>query len=1043
MKKILLLPAILFYTLSVMCAEKPEWDDVSILQINREIPHTSMMVYGSERNALTFDYEQSEYFESLNGIWKFNWVQNPSKRPIDFYKPDFDDSSWNTIKVPSNWEIEGYGIPIYTNIVYPFEKDNLEAPKEWNPVGSYRRNFTIPPGWTDREVFINFDGVQSAFYLWVNGNKVGYSQGSRTPGEFNITDYLQKGTNQLAVEVYRWSDGSYLEDQDFWRLSGIFRNVYLYSTPQVHIRDFNITSTLDESHRNGLLEIEGELVAQKKQTVTIEYSLKDQNNISLFNDEITLSTINGKVNFAFKTEVIKDISLWSAESPSLYNLILTLKDKHGKNLEIIPEKVGFRKIEISGGKILINGQAVLFKGVNRHEHHPERGHYVTAEDMMKDIILMKQNNINAVRTCHYPNSPEWYKLCDKYGIYLIDEANIEAHGFGNNGTNRLTNNPQWEKAYLDRVMRMVYRDRNHPSVIIWSMGNESGDGQNAKLCWEWLNETDKTRPYLYEGTTRNGGRNYADIYSRMYATPEECEKIIKEKADMPFLQCEYNHAMGNSSGNVKEYWDLIYAENNFQGGFVWDWMDQGIKQDVPEEYLQTSKKDHFYAYGGWWETSRGVHHDRNFCMNGLISSDRTPYPGLNTIKYFHRNIHVEVLDLTNYTFNITNWFDFSNVKEMASGQWQLLENGSVVITKDLEDLDIPARGTIVVDLDLSEYPFQAKSEYYVIFSFSLKDDTFYAKSGYELAWDQFKINVSNENNLPKIETSNKIKLIEDGRLLYVSGDDFSIVFDMIEGRLKKYYLHNELIISSGPKPDFWRVPTDNDNGAIFSGNRKLKQLSVWEHAGDFLTDDFKIDEYNNRVELTALGKLPNIEALYNIKYSVYGNAIVDVKYEYIAGDEDLPMMPRFGTDLVIEPLYNNIEWYGYGPLPTYSDRMTEKIGIYESTVDLEWVDYSRPQENGYKTDTRWFKLMNEKGNGIHITSDQPLGFGVSHYNRSNIQNSEYSFQLVREPKIFLNIDLKQMGLGGTTGWALTAYPRTRYRLENTDYQFAYRISPIL
>jgi beta-galactosidase len=580
----------------------------------------------------------------LNGQWRFKWSKNPAERPVAFYESSFSDKNWDLIPVPSNWEMEGYGIPIYTNVEYPFEKESLEAPKQWNPVGSYRHVFEVPKDWSSREVYINFDGVQSAFYLWINGKKVGYSQGSRTPGEFNITKYLKDGENQLAVEAYRWSDASYLEDQDFWRLSGIFRDVYLWSTPKTHIRDFNVTASLDDSYNNGLFKVEGEIMSKSKGNVELTYELVDQNGklISTYSEKINV--VKGSVSFNTEQQVIKDIQSWNAETPHLYNLLITLKDQNGQVLECIPQKVGFRKVEIKNGNILINGRAVLFKGVNRHEHHPERGHYVTHKDMMKDIILMKQNNINAVRTCHYPNTPEWYDLCDEYGIYLIDEGNIETHGFGNKGDNRLTCSPDWQQAYLDRVQRMVYRDRNHASVVIWSMGNESGDGINAKVCHEWVNKTDPSRPYLYEGTTRKGGRDYADVYSRMYATPEECAKIIKDYPQMPFVLCEYTHAMGNSNGNLKEYWDLVYADNNFQGGFVWDWMDQGLKQPVPEKYKATSIKDYFYAYGGNWENPRGIHHDGNFCMNGLLASDWAPHPGLNTVKYFYRNIHVEAID---------------------------------------------------------------------------------------------------------------------------------------------------------------------------------------------------------------------------------------------------------------------------------------------------------------------------------------------------------------------------------------------------------------
>ncbi|MEN8248647.1 MAG: glycoside hydrolase family 2 TIM barrel-domain containing protein [Bacteroidota bacterium] len=1042
MKKQILITASLFYIGLACMAQTPDWDNVKVLQINREKPHTTMMVYKDTVKAGSFDRTASQYFKSLNGQWKFNWSENPSKRPEDFYKTNYDISKWNEIAVPSNWEIQGYGIPVYTNVEYPFEKENVKAPKEWNPVGSYRHSFVVPEGWKGREVYINFDGVESAFYIWVNGKKVGYSQGSRTPAEFNITKYLKKGENSLAVEVYRWSDGSYLEDQDFWRLSGIFRDVYLWSTPRTHIRDFNIKASLDDSFSDGLFNLEGEIVSGTKGEYTIAYELLDSEGNSVIYDSKKYSVSKGKLSFSLSEKTIKGVKSWNAESPRLYDLFIILENKKGEILEVIPQKVGFRRVEILNGNLLINGVAVLFKGTNRHEHHPETGHYVTEQDMIDHIILMKQNNINAVRTSHYPNAPLWYDLCDQYGIYLIDEGNIEVHGFGNKGDNLLTGSPDWEEAYLERVQRMVYRDRNHPSVVIWSMGNESGDGPNAKSCWDWVKENDPSRPYLYEGTTRPTGRVYADIYSRMYPLPEESKKIIKERSEMPFILCEYTHAMGNSNGNLKEYWDLIYQDNNFQGAFVWDWIDQGIKQDVPEEYRATSANEHFFAYGGWWENAKGVRNDGNFCMNGLIASDMTPHPGLNTIKYFYRNVHVEAIDLTAYKFRITNWFDFSNSVEMVTGSWEILEDGKSVLKGELGALDIPARSTKDIQLDMGDFAPKAGKEYHITFSFQLLKDTFFATVGHELAWDQFRLPVSSNKSLDEIENSDTPQWKKNKREITVWGSGFSIVFDNITGGLKKYYAGEDLLIKRGPLPDFWRIPTDNDRGAVKKGNSVVKELAKWENAADWMIDNMTVEQKGNALVVTAIGSMPNIKAEYIQTYIVYGNGVVDVSCNYKAGDIELPMAPRFGTNMVVAPGYDKLEWFGPGKYPTYIDRNVEKVGVYNSTVADEWVDYSRPQENGYKSDTRWFSLTNGKGKGLLITAAPLVGFGVSHYDRINIQESDYSFELTAHPEIFLNVDYKQMGLGGTTSWGPKAIPLEKYRLNNEDYSFKYRISPL-
>lgn len=1042
---------------------EPEWNNVDNLHINREKPHTTMMVFDTEQQAIELGSKESPYYHSLNGYWKFNWAKCPAERPVDFYREKVDVSGWDSIHVPSNWEIEGYGIPIYTNREYPFDPENLEAPRDWNPVGSYRREFTVPAGWEDREVYLTFAGVQSAFYVWINGKQVGYSQGSRTPAEFDIGKHLKSGTNQLAVEVYRWSDGSYLEDQDFWRLSGIFRDVYLWAVPAVHIRDFVVHSTLTDTYNKGLFGLEGELVRKDRQKVTVEYTLQAPDGREVLQGSARLT---GDDKFIVDAEVFEDVQPWSAETPALYLLLLKLTDAQGNILEVIPWKTGFRKTEISGGRLLVNGKAILLKGVNRHEHDPETGHYVTRADMIRDIVMMKRYNINAVRTSHYPNDPEWYALCDAYGIYLIDEGNIETHGFENDLNNRLSNHPDWEEAYLERVQRMVYRDRNHPSVIIWSMGNESGDGPNVKACYDWVKKTDPSRPFLYEGTTRQGCNEYADVYSRMYATPEQCEKITREKAEIPFLLCEYAHAMGNSSGNLAEYWDLIYADNNFQGAFVWDWMDQGITQPVPAAYRKTSGMETFYAYGGWWEEPAGLHHAGNFCMNGLMASDMTPHPGAEAVKYNYRYLHTAPVSTAGpgaMVFRIENRFDFINAGDIASGHWMLLEDGAMIASGSIDEMDLavgehreimitprygaedgstrgaPTRISPVQDA------FRPKpgKEYLMTFSFRLKEPTFYADAGYEIAWDQFPV-FGSEPGLPNSVNSRQLpEWRENGRKIYVDGTTFQAVFDKVTGQMDKYYHLNELVLSNGPAADFWRVPTDNDRGAVKSGRKDLPDLRIWENAGLMEVESFNITEEGNILKLKAAGSFPVIGASFAISYLVYGDGTIDVDYSYEAGIQELPMMPRFGTRMHLAPGYEQIEWYGRGPSTTYSDRKSEPVGIFRSTVSEEWVTYSRPQDNGNRTDTRWVTFTNGKGIGMKFSGAPLLSFSASNYSRGDISNSDYDFQMVKHPWIYLNIDLAQMGVGGTTSWLMNAFPREEYRLLDKHYHFKYRIEPVI
>jgi len=1037
MKRLILVHLLVFITVSAFSARKENWNNVEVLQVNKEKPHTTMMVYQSEQAALSFDQNQSAYYKNINGQWKFNWSKNPATRPQDFYKTNFDDSNWGTIPVPSNWELEGHGMPVYFNDSYPFEKDELEAPKDWNPVGSYRHNFTVPTNWDGRKVYINFDGVQSAFYVWVNGKKVGYSQGSRTPGEFDITEYLKEGDNQLAVEVYRWSDASYLEDQDFWRLSGIFRDVYLWSTPKTHLRDFKITSSLDETLKDGIFNIEGEISGQTKDAVSLSFELKDNEGAVVLSGE---KVVTGN-DFKMDEYSLKDVNTWNAESPYLYNLIITLKNANQQVLEVIPQKVGFRKIDIKDGKLLVNGVQVLFKGVNRHEHHPETGHYVTREDMIRDIKLMKQNNINAVRTSHYPNVPEWYQLCDEYGLYLIDEGNIETHGFGVKADNRLSNDPNWQQAHLDRVQRMVYRDRNHASIVIWSFGNESGDGPNVAHAYKWVQKIDPSRPFHYESTTHEECHNTADVYSRMYATPKECAEIIKDHADMPFILCEYTHAMGNSNGNLKEYWDQIYADNNFQGAFVWDWMDQGLKQAVPNNYKASAQNDFFYAYGGWWETPAGVYHDETFCMNGLLASDWTPHPGLNAIKYHYRNLHVEQLNAENSTYKFTNWYDFTNAQDMLTAHWELVENGAIIKTGTIQDLDIPARSSKEFTLDIVNFEPKAGAEYFVNFKFKTKDASFYAPAGHLLAWDQFKLPQSQLVSLTDVKVNAKPEMRVNGRKVFVWGNEFSIVFDKLTGRLEKYYIGNEQVIKQGAQPDFWRALTDNDKGGIKGATKRVPKLYTWENAATWIIKSFEIKEVANTLVIEAKGQLPVIGADYTQTYTVYGNGEVDVNCNYSSSREDLPMMIRQGTELVIAAGYENIKWYGKEG-PSYNDRADELVGINKSTVDKMWVEYSSPQENGYRSNTRWFTMTNSCGKGLKFTGDPLIGFGVSHYSKEEMHRSEYSFEMTKQAEIFLNVDHKQMGIGGTTSWLNDAFPLKDYRLKNEDYEYTYRISPI-
>lgn len=1042
----------LFIALTSQNAQKrPDWDNVKILHINKEKPHASMMVYPDKESASTFDREASPWFSSLNGSWKFHYSKNPTSRPVNFYTMDFNDSEWANIKVPANWEIEGYGTPIYTNSRYPFDMTDVRAPYENNPVGSYRRTFILPQEWENRQVFINFDGVSSGFYLWINGKKVGYSQGSRTPAEFNISRFLKNGENLIAVEVYRWTDGAYLEDQDFWRLSGIFRDVYLWSVPDAHIRDFKISSSLDDNYKDGVFDISGEIIPYKNsaKNYTLEIQLFDASG-KLINSQNLPLTLNKKNNsFSFPVQVIKDVYQWSAEKPYLYDLFIILKDKNDEIAELIPQKVGFRRVELKGGRILVNGRPVIFKGVNRHEHSYINAHYVTREEMMQDIILMKQNNINAVRTSHYPNHPLWYQLCDQYGLYVIDEGNIETHGFGMTSTNLLSNHPDWKEAYLDRVQRMVYRDRNHPSIVIWSMGNESGDGPNVKAVYDWVRANDPSRLFHYEGTTYplrttgiipEGKSLNTDICSWMYATPEECANWIKNNPDIPLLICEYTHAMGNSNGNLEAYWDLIYADNNFQGAFVWDWVDQGIRQAVPEKYRETSGKEYFLAYGGWWENPKGIYNDGNFNMNGLIAADGKPHPGLVALKYHHQNIKIDVLDWDQGTFRITNRYDFLNLDEVLEIGWEIVCEGKTLLKGALKDLNLNPGKTSEITIPLNDVRIEKGKEYFLNFLFYNKYKTFYAEKGYEMGWEQFRLPGSEYSSLQDQEKKSDLKTFNNGKHFGVSGDGFAVIFNVNTATIESYYIDNEAIILDGPQVDFWRALTDNDIGAM---KGKYASLYLWKGAHHMLIDKFNTDISEGVVKVKVNANLPALESKLEVLYLIYSDGIIDVSFNFQPGEKSLPdFMPRFGSRMTVAPGYDQIEWYGPGPYSSYTDINVGRTAIYNSTVEEEWVDYSRPQENGYKSDVRWLKLTDTSGKGLKFSGDPLICFGASHFLREEIETSRYSFQMTAQNKIYLNIDKGQMGVGGYDSWSPRALPVDKFRIKTEPINYRYRIEPL-
>ncbi|OGU33907.1 MAG: beta-galactosidase, partial [Ignavibacteria bacterium GWB2_35_6b] len=778
-KTILILSALFSLSLTA----QNDWENHKIFNIGKEEPHAEIISYESFYKAVQGEIYESRFTKLLNGTWKFKWVNKPADRPVDFYKDDYNVSGWADIPVPSDWQMHGYGIPIYTNSIYPFSPNNPTPPNiphEYNPVGSYKRNFTVPDEWENRQIILHFGGVNSAMYVWINGEAVGYSQDSKTPAEFNITKYLREGKNSLAVEVYRWCDGSYLEDQDFWRLSGIERDVYLYSVPQVHIKDYFAHPDLDSEYIDGIFSLTAKVknyLTEDVKNCSVSVDLLDADNQSILNKKLMKKISidkNTETNIDFET-TIKNPLKWTAETPNLYKLIITLQDDKGENTEFVLAKIGFRKVEIKDGRLTINGIPITLKGVNRHEHDPLTGHVVSEESMITDIKLMKQFNINAVRTSHYPNDPLWYKLCNEYGLYLIDEANIESHGMGYNPERTLANNPDWMEAHVDRTQRMVERDKNHPSVIIWSLGNEAGDGVNFSATYKWIHQKDNSRPVQYEGARK--GEN-TDIYCPMYPSINHITEYAGTTQDRPLIMCEYSHSMGNSTGNLQDYWDAIESHKQLQGGFIWDWVDQGfLKKD--------SLGKSFWAYGGDYGPA-GTPSDSNFCFNGLVSPDRQPHPALWEVKKVYQYIKILPEDLLAGKIKIINKYDFQNL-DFVDILWQLYGEGKVLEEGKFPALKINPKEEREITIPIKKPELSAGAEYFLKIFLALNKDESWADKGHVVAWEQFMIPFEvpetveeNINSMPQLTYTNSDAGIN------VKGNNFELLIGNNTGALEHF-----------------------------------------------------------------------------------------------------------------------------------------------------------------------------------------------------------------------------------------------------------------
>jgi len=1031
--------------------EPRDWENPEVFNINREDPHASLISFPDEQSALEAIKANSPNYKSLDGLWKFNWVKSPDQRPFWFFKDDYDTRDWKDIEVPSNWQMKGYDVPIYVNITYPFKKNPPFIEHDFNPVGSYKRNFKVPSDWKNKEVFLHFGAVSSAFYVWVNEKLVGYSQDSKEPAEFNITKYLKGGKNSIAVEVYRWCDGSYLEDQDFWRLSGIQRTVFLHARPKTFVRDFFAVGDLDKNYNDGLLKVDLSLksTAADDNEFVVDASLYEGTQ-KLFTESKSVKLVDGKASVNLKKSIL-GIKKWSAEKPNLYSLVISLKDKSGNIFESISTKIGFRKVEIINSQLLVNGIAIRLKGVNMHEHNEITGHVIDEATVMKDIRMMKSNNINAMRTCHYPQQEFWYEMCDKYGLYLVDEADIESHGMGYDKDVTLADKPEWAAAHLDRLQRMVERDKNHPSVIIWSMGNEAGDGHNFLNGYKWIKGRDVTRPVQYERAEKstNTPERHTDIWCNMYATIEEIEAYAKDaKNDRPMIMCEYAHAMGNSTGNFQDYWDVIEKYPKLQGGFIWDWVDQGL--------LKTNENgEKYWTYGGDYG-EEAVPSDGNFCLNGLVWPDRTPHPGLYEVNKVYQYIGFEPVDLINGMVRIKNKYDFTNLSEF-NFEWEVVSDGLVLQSGKIPIPDMKPKAGLLVKIPVERIDPAPGAEYFLNIRVSRSDEWNYVPEDHVYATAQFKLPVEGKpvpaihDNLAVLQTKTVDKNLE------VSGVDMKIIFDLVTGRLSSFNYKGKELIKKGPEPDFWRPPTDNDYGY---GMDKL--LGIWKKAGErtVVTKANISQPELGKVIVTFNYDIPDINGKkiggYATTFTIYGSADVVVKNQFSKLSDNVPEIPRMGMQMQLPEEYTNLKWLGRGPHENYIDRKTSSdVGLYESTVADQYTPYIRPQENGYKIETRWLTLTNDNGSGILVSGDPLISFAalnnihddfespgkLSQYRKDAKTANTHTIDVKPRDLVNLNIDLGQMGVGGDNSWGALIHPK--YRLLDKKYGYSFRIRPVV
>lgn len=1032
----------------------PEWENPRLTGLSNQAPHATMIICPDAATAKNIQFTanservKSSFYRSLNGDWKYHYSSNHFAQVPDFWKPGFDDRSWGSIQVPSNVELFGYGIPIYVNYHYPWRQPwtppFVPADDSNNSVNAYRRSFEVPAPWARRRVLLTFDGVNSFFDVWINGQKVGMGKDSRTPVEFDITKFLKPGNNLLAVENFRWSDGSYLEDQDTWRLSGIFRDVYLWSPPDVHIRDFEVnTLSIDTNTSIAELAINTKIenasdAAATAGSTRLEATLFDPAGEPVLTNSLDIS-VPAHSERQLKLEInVHHALLWSAETPNLYKLLLALRATNEGVNEIIPVNVGLRTVRIRDGNLLVNGRRILIKGVNRQEFDPDHGQAITPETMERDIKMMKQFNFNAVRCSHYPNQPAWYDLCDKYGIYLIDEANIDSRGMGY-ADKTLAKNSDWAEAQMNRTIRMVERDQNHPSIIVWSLGNEGGDGANFEAAYAWIHQRDRSRPVQYE---RADFTSHTDIICPMYPNARNLTEYASEPETRPYIMCAYEHAMGNSSGDLWSYWNQIYEKPYLQGGFIGEWVDQGLRTRQQKLPSARYKKPGwftktFWAFGGDFGPP-GTPGEDNLCCCGLVTPDRRPHPALFEVKHVYQYIRCTPVDLSTRTVAIKNWFDFLNLRDVAAGRWSLKADGKQIQDGALPELDLAPGGSKQFTLPINPFQPQPGAEYFLELMFTLKHGTPWAGAGHEIAWDEFKLPDTAPAAEAAVDEMPAIHWTANTNGAIVESKDFQIVFDELSGGIKSWRYKGHELIQSPLRPDFWRAMTDNDRGR----RKSVDSQVFWRNAGKAgVNQGFTGENKNDYFEVKSKVSLPAAaDSTWETVYHIYGSGDVVVTATFHPAEITLIQMPRLGMQMELPQGFERVTWLGPGPQETYCDRKDAPVGIYTGTVDDQFfADYSEPGETGNKADVRWIALQNHSGVGLLAVGMPLLGANALHYTADDLNAGKHAFQLPRRDFVCLNLDLKQQGVGGDNSSG--AWPQEEFLIPVQEYSYSFRLRP--